>query len=137
MRSTRDVIDDHLKRFAERDLDGILADYAPDAVLFTPAGPFKGAAIRALLDALIREFAKPGATFDLRHMAAEGDVGYILWTAETADNRYDLATDTFVVRDGRIEAQSFAGTIVAKRARPVDAAPAPAPSDVAVPSGAA
>ena len=32
----------------------------------------------------------------------EGDYGYILWTAETSDNRYELGTDTFVVRDGEI-----------------------------------
>ena len=44
----------------------------------------------------------------------EGDYAYILWTAETADNVYELATDTFVVRDGKIVAQSFAGKIAPK-----------------------
>ena len=37
----------------------------------------------------------------------EGDFGYILWSAETADNVYELGTDTFVVRDRKIVAQSF------------------------------
>jgi len=44
----------------------------------------------------------------------KGDYAYILWTAETADNRYELATDTFVVRDGKIVAQSFAAKILPK-----------------------
>jgi hypothetical protein len=32
-------------------------------------------------------------------------------SAETADNGYEFATDTFIVRDGRIAAQSLAGKI--------------------------
>jgi hypothetical protein len=33
----------------------------------------------------------------------------------TADNVYEMATDTHVVRDGKIVAQSFAGQIKPKR----------------------
>ena len=39
MASTKDVVDHHLKCFGERGLKGILFDYAPGAVLFTPDGP--------------------------------------------------------------------------------------------------
>jgi hypothetical protein len=49
------------------------------------------------------------------HRSIEGDYAYIVWTAETADNSYEFATDTFVVRDGKIIAQSFAATINPKR----------------------
>ena len=42
MVSTSDVLDRHLKSFGEYDLDGVLADYSSDAVLFTPTGPLKG-----------------------------------------------------------------------------------------------
>jgi hypothetical protein len=42
MASTKDVLDHHLKCFGEGDLKGILSDYAPGAVLFTPDGPLKG-----------------------------------------------------------------------------------------------
>ena len=44
----------------------------------------------------------------------EGDYAYIVWTAETADNVYEVGTDTFVVRDGKIVAQSFTGKITPK-----------------------
>ena len=44
MASTKDVVDHHLKCFGERDLKGILFDYTPGAVLFTPDGPLRGAA---------------------------------------------------------------------------------------------
>ncbi len=44
----------------------------------------------------------------------EGDYAYILWSADTADNLYEMATDTFVVRNGKIVAQSFTGKITLK-----------------------
>ena len=115
MRSAKDVVDNHLKCFGEGDLKGILSDYAPGAVLFTPDGPLRGAAaIRPLFQAMIAEFGKPGAVFSMKQQFVEGDYAYILWTAETADNVYEMATDTFVVRDGKIVAQSFTGKITPK-----------------------
>ena len=115
MPSTKDVLDHHLKCFGEGDLDGILSDYAPSAVLFTPDGPLKGAdAIRPLFQAMFAEFGKPGSAFSMKQQSVEGDYAYILWTAETADNVYELGTDTFVVRGGQIVAQSLASKITSK-----------------------
>jgi ketosteroid isomerase-like protein len=112
MASTKDVLDHHLKSFDEGDLEAILSDYAPGAVMFTPDGPLRGAeAIRPLFQAMIAELGKPGATFSMKRQSVAGDYAYILWTAETADNVYELGTDTFVVRDGKIVAQSFTGKI--------------------------
>ena len=112
MTSTKEVIDHHLKAFGERDLKGVLSDYAPGAIFLTPQGPLRGPdAIRPLFQAMISEFAKPGAAFNMKQQFVEGDYGYILWTAETADNVYELGTDTFVVQDGKIVAQSFTGKI--------------------------
>src|SRR5678815_5891086 len=115
MPSTKDVLDHHLKAFGEGDLKGVLSDYAPGVVFFTPQGPLRGAeAIRPLFQAMIAEFAKPGATFSMKKQLVEGDYAYIVWTAEAADNVYELGTDTFVVRDGKIVAQSFTGKITSK-----------------------
>jgi ketosteroid isomerase-like protein len=115
MCSTQDVLYHHLKYFGEGDLEGILSDYAPDAVMFTPDGPLKGVdAIRPVFQALIAEFGKPGAVFKMKKESVEHDFGYILWKAETADNLYELGTDTFVVRDGKIVAQSFTSKVIPK-----------------------
>ena len=116
MLSTQDVLDHHIKCFFEFDLEGILSDYAPGAVLFTPDGPLKGVdAIRPLFQAMLAEFGKPGLTFTMKHQSVDGNYAYALWTAETADNVYELGTDTLVVLDGKIAAQSFAGKISPKR----------------------
>jgi len=50
----------------------------------------------------------------MKEQFVSGDYAYILWSAETADNVYELGTDTFVVRDGKIVAQSFTGKITPK-----------------------
>ena len=50
----------------------------------------------------------------MKHRSVDGDYAYILWSAETADNVYDLGSDTFVVRNGQIVAHSFALKIRAK-----------------------
>ncbi|MFN8011506.1 MAG: nuclear transport factor 2 family protein [Holophagaceae bacterium] len=116
MSTTRQVLDHHLEAFFAHDVDGVVADYAPDAVFFTSDGPLKGvAAIRPLFEGLIAEFRKPGAAFTLQRFFVEGDHGYIFWNAETTDNAYEMATDTFTVRDGRIVAQSYTASIRPKR----------------------
>jgi ketosteroid isomerase-like protein len=108
--STKDVIDHHLQAFADRDLRGVLADYAPDVVFFTPEGVLRGPdAIRPLFQAMIAEFEKPGSAFNMQQQFFDGEHAYILWSAETAENVYELGTDTFVVRNGKIVAQSFTG----------------------------
>lgn len=116
MTSTKEVIDHHLKAFDERDLNGVLSDYASDIVFFTADGPLRGVnAVRPLFQSMIAEFGKPGAIFTMQRQFVEGDYGYILWSGDTADNVYELGTDTFVVRNGKIVAQSFTGKITPKR----------------------
>ena len=115
MRSTQEVLAHHIKCFASFDLEGILSNYEPTAVFFTPDGPLRGVdAIRPLFQAMFDEFRKPGMTFNMTQLSVEGDYSYALWTAETADNVYEMGTDTLVVRDGKIVAQSFAGKITPK-----------------------
>ena len=91
MSSTKDVLNHHIQSFGEGNLNGILSDYASNAVMFTPNGPLEGVeAIKNLFKGLLAEFAKPGSSFKLNHESVKGDYAYILWSAETADNIYDI-----------------------------------------------
>jgi hypothetical protein len=77
--------------------------------------PLKGpASIRPLFQAIFSESRKSGASFSMKQRSVDGDYAYILRSAETADNVYEMGTDTFVVRNGQILAHSFAGKIRAK-----------------------
>jgi len=112
---TEMVLDHHLKAFGEADIAAILEDYTADSVLITPGGPVQGhEQLRSLFETFFAEFAKPGAVFEMKQRVIEGQVAYIVWTAETADNVYELATDTFLVQDGKIAVQTFAGKVTPK-----------------------
>jgi ketosteroid isomerase-like protein len=115
MRATQQVLDHHLDCFGRGDLDGILEDYSPAAAMMTPTGVLKGpAAMRPVFQAIFAEFGKPGTSFSMTHRSVDGDYAYILWTAETADNVYEMGTDTFVVQNDRITLHSFALKVRAK-----------------------
>jgi hypothetical protein len=113
--TTQDVLAHHLACFGKGDLDGIMADYTAASRLFTPNGILRGTgAIRELFVTLLSEFAKPGMSFEMLRQDIDGDTAYIVWKAETADNRYEFGTDTFLVKDGKIVTQTFAGKISPK-----------------------
>jgi len=99
--TTQAVVHHHLERFVALDLQGVLADYAPDAVMIVPTGVLRGVQeITPLFQNLLAEFAQPGATFDLQQQVIEGDVAYIWWVAETPDNTYEFR-DRYVFRAAR------------------------------------
>ena len=114
--STTDVLTHHRSCIRTGDLSGIMADYEPDANLFTPNGVLRGpAAIREFFAGLLREFSNPGFSLEMLQKEIEGDTAYLVWRAETAENHYEFATDTFVVRNGKIVAQTFAAKVSPKQ----------------------
>src|SRR6267142_1090983 len=99
MRSTAEVLDHHLKCFAEPDLDAVMADHAADALFFGSDGALRGPnAIRPVFERMFSEFAKPGVSFARKQRLIEGEYAYIVWTSETADNSYELGSGTFVIQ---------------------------------------
>ena len=46
--------------------------------------------------------------------SVEGEHAFMTWTAETPDNSCEMDTDTFVVQDGKIVGQSYAGKVTPK-----------------------
>lgn len=108
MKSTAEVLDHHLKCFAARDIDGVLADYSADVVFFGPEGALRGPnAIKPVFERMFAEFAKPGASLARKQHLLEGEYAYVAWTAETADNSYELGSDTFVIQNGSIRLQAL------------------------------
>ena len=115
MKSTNDILDHHLKAIEQGDVNAVLSDYAPDAVLFRSDGVFKGVdAIRPVFEKFIADFQTPGATTKTNQRLVTGDYAYMLWTGETADNVYELAADTFTLKEGKIVAQSFTAKVTPK-----------------------
>ena len=87
-------------------VDDILSDYTEDSILFTPNGPVRGlAGLRAFFEAFTKS-ATPEmmAAFKMIRQDVGDEIAYIVWKAEPF---VPLATDTFVVRNGKIMAQTF------------------------------
>jgi ketosteroid isomerase-like protein len=113
---TRDVLTHHLDCFGNGDLAGTMADYTDESRFFTPDGLLRGSeAIRRFFAKMFEEFAKPGMSFEMIRQEVCGDAAYIVWKAETADNRFEVGSDTFIVQDGKIATQTFAGKISPKQ----------------------
>jgi ketosteroid isomerase-like protein len=106
-KATQTTVDNHLRAFFRRSIDGVLEDYADDAVLVIPTGPLYGvAAIRGFFTAFIETMPAGFLdAFKMRRQDFVGELGYILWDAEPWVH---FATDTFVVREGKIVEQTFA-----------------------------
>ena len=115
--STAEVLDHHLAAFGAADVDEVMIDYADEAVLYTPDGPVRGAAaIREVFTKIFADvFPRVGSTLEMRQRFAEGDVAYIVWSAETPTARVPIGTDTFVVRNGKIVVHTFAAHFVPKQ----------------------
>ena len=106
--TTQEVLTHHQKSFG--DIGATMEDYAADARFFTPDGLLRGAdAIREFFVRFFEEFAKPGSSRERIRQEVDGDTAYVVWRAETADRRFELGTDTFIVRNGKIVTQTFAG----------------------------
>src|SRR5512141_880293 len=111
-KETNAVLDNHLAAAQRGDLDAVLSDFSADSVLFLPQGPVRG--IAGLRDFYKTFLTKPPSGFPkafvLLRRDVEGEVAYIVWKAEPGVR---LATDTFLVRDGKIVVQTFAASLAA------------------------
>jgi len=115
MTTTDDVLDHHLTTFGEQDLEGIMEDYTDESVIVTNTGTFRGLdEIEGLFEDFFAEFTQEGATIDVDQQIVENEFAYIVWHAESPENVYEFATDTFYVPDDEILFQTFAGKVVPK-----------------------
>ncbi len=110
-RSAQEVFDDHLHQSKYGTMeDEFDRNYAEDVVLLTSHGIYRGyEGLRQLAQRLREEL--PDATFEYRTALIEGEVAFLEWTARSANARIDDGADSYIIRDGRIVAQTIHYTI--------------------------
>lgn len=111
---TEEILNKHIYAFAQGDVAAIMADYAEEAVFFTPEGARRGQVeIRSMFEQLLTDFP-PGSAVELHQQIIEGETAYVVWSGESERLKIPFATDTLLVRDGKIVMQSFAAHVEAK-----------------------
>ncbi len=109
-RTPQEIFQHHAEVLIAGDIDGIVADYADDAVLITPAGVQRGKdGVRAAFTNLLGDL--PNADWEVPTQIFEGDVLFIEWSAKAANSYADDGIDTFVFRDGEIAVQTVRYTL--------------------------
>jgi hypothetical protein len=110
---TKRVFDHHVQTFQQNDLDGVMADYTEESILITPDQTFRGLAeIRENFVNAFEALPTNGTTMTITKSVVIGDVAYMVWNAVTQTLEFKYAMDTFIIVDGKIVSQTYAGDVV-------------------------
>jgi len=106
-RSTREVVESHLHYRKSGDLDKDLAEnYAEDVTLLSWEGVHRGHdGVRKLAD-ILKSYV-PEGSYSYEQVLAEGEVGMLRWRGTGGDVRIHDGADSYVVREGLIQAQTI------------------------------
>jgi hypothetical protein len=109
-RTAREVFDDHLRIGMEGTVeDDIERNYASSVVLLTSDGISRGHdGLRDQAAKMQREL--PNCTFHYE-TRLEGELAFLEWTAEADGARVRDGADSYLIRDGRIVAQTIHYTV--------------------------
>jgi hypothetical protein len=107
MRPADEVFEDHLRLRSLGDLETDLErNYADDVIVLCEIGALKGrAAIRRSARRLGLQL--PDAEFQFPTKLVEGEHAFLVWKARSERFEVEDGTDSFVIRGGRIVAQTI------------------------------
>lgn len=112
-RTPQEVFGHHAEVLIAGDLEGIVSDYADDAVFISPDGVKRGKdGIREAFTKLLADV--PKAEWAVPTQIYEGDVLFIEWSAHAESTFVEDGIDTFVFRDGEIVVQTVRYTLQTK-----------------------
>ncbi|HSJ45707.1 MAG TPA: nuclear transport factor 2 family protein [Euzebyales bacterium] len=105
-RTPQETFQHHVEALGAQDIDEIVADYTDDAIFIGNGTVRRGReGVRQAFVELIDTV--PDASWALPATVFEGDILYLEWTADSAKNKVDDGTDTFVFTDdGQIRVQT-------------------------------
>ena len=107
---TKEIFDHHMKSFFENDLDATMADYTDESILITPNGTYSGLTeIRNNFENAFKLFPKDSTSTQVAKTVIKNDLAYIIWSAKTPKIDLGFGTDTFIIVNGKIVRQTFAG----------------------------
>ena len=101
------IVAHHMSASEAGDVDGILADYADTAVVMTAGGKTQGrAAIRKVFERILGGPAASRPRLTITQKYFTDQIGYIVWVQNAGKPEELRGSDTFVIRHGKIVAQT-------------------------------
>ena len=106
MRTPTEVFEDHLQRQAERDLEGDLREnYDTACVLIASSGVYRGhEGVRAHCGHLYGRMPSARWRYDIKRV--HGKYALLEWTAHDDGAAIEDGSDSFVIENGKIVAQT-------------------------------
>jgi hypothetical protein len=115
-RSAREVLEDHLRLADSWEFEQSLErNFSEDIVLLTGYGVFRGIpGVREKVRLLDEHL--PGGRWTYRTVLAEGELGFLEWTAEAENGaRVEDGADSYLIRGGKIRAMTIHYTVLPPR----------------------
>jgi hypothetical protein len=106
-RNAQEVLDDHLATGLNGSVeDDIARNYADDVVVVSNWGVERGHdGVRKMAELLQSQL--PECTFAYKMRLVSGEVGMLQWTGQSPAGSVRDGVDSYVIRDGRIVAQTI------------------------------
>ncbi len=105
--AAQQIVTHHLKVSGKGDVEAVAGDYADNAILILPDAVIRGKkAIRNTFAKLLAPGPSQLAPVVTEKRVFEENIGYIVWTQNAGKPGEVRGSDTFVVRNGKIVAQT-------------------------------
>lgn len=106
------ILQTHLNSFLENDLESLMADFDSESVLITQDKIYNGfEEIKGFYASLILHFPKPKSSIELEKTFIIDDLVYFVWHGKSPGLEVLFATDTLIIKNGKIHRQTFAGQL--------------------------
>ena len=100
----------HLNSFQAADMNAVMSDYTDHSKLITPTAVLSGEKeIRQFLTELSTYFIVGESVINMEKFIVDDNLVYIVWNAKTPTLELSLASDTFIIENGKILKQTFVG----------------------------
>jgi len=114
MRTTQEVWEHHCKAFANADIEEVIADFAENAVYVNADKVINGKeGIRAQYDNHFKNMEANASSTIVKETIA-GEIVLFEWTFDSESVSIVDGVDTFVIREGFIQAQTVRATVISK-----------------------
>jgi len=109
---SKEVVMHHLNSFLDNNLEAVMSDYTNESVLITRDTTYTGLEeISVFFVGLSMHFPQQKSNLVLDKVVANDDLVYIVWHANTPSLLVPIGSDTFIIKDGKIYQQTFAGQL--------------------------